>query len=260
MVVVSPQLVRALVADRPLLSRAYELLVEDEEVHVLWEMSNVMAVKRMRYNDHGPVHAQIAAGAALQLFDLLMARGIRPTSVVDGTARSAEEAALVPLLGGLLHDIGNSIHRDGHERNGALLAIPILDRILRRLIDDPATRIRLRQEVLHSIYCTAYDVSCLTVEAGCVKVGDGLDMAEGRARVPYRLGGTSIHSLSALSIRKVDVSPGDGVPIKITVYMDESAGVFQVDEVLLPKLHRTPLRNYIEIYVMLNNELMKRYP
>jgi len=33
-----------------------------------------------------------------------------------------------------------------------------------------------------------------SAEAGCVKVGDGLDVAERRARVPYKLGGISIHA------------------------------------------------------------------
>jgi metal-dependent HD superfamily phosphatase/phosphodiesterase len=33
-------------------------------------MSNVMAVERLKYNDHGPVHAKISSGAALEIFDL----------------------------------------------------------------------------------------------------------------------------------------------------------------------------------------------
>jgi len=40
-----------------------------------------------------------------------------------------------------------------------------------------------------------------SAEAGCVKVGDGLDVAEGKARVPYKLDGISIYSVSALSIK-----------------------------------------------------------
>jgi len=84
-------------------------------------------------------------------------------------------------------------------------------------------------------------------------------MAEGRARVPYRLGGVSIHSISALSIKKVEVIPGETTPIKIMVYMSERAGIFQVDEVLMPKLRTTPLKEYVEIYAIVDGETLKTY-
>ncbi|WP_440059097.1 HD domain-containing protein [Thermogladius sp. 4427co] len=259
MVVVSPQLLKAIISGNRLLEEAYYLVLNDVEVQTLWEMSNIFAVKRLRYNDHGPVHAHIAAGSALYLFQLLRKRGVESSLVREGIVDTDEEASLVPLLGGLLHDIGNSIHRDNHERIGALLAVPIISRILEKLVEDPRKRIRLRQEIAHSIYCTAYDVECLTIEAGCVKVGDGLDMAEGRARVPYSLGNINIHSLSALSIKKVEVLEGENSPVKIMVYMDETAGVFQVDEVLMPKLKTTPLRRYVEVYAISGDRFLKTY-
>jgi metal-dependent HD superfamily phosphatase/phosphodiesterase len=259
LVVVSPELVKLITSGSRLLEEAYHTILSDEEVQVLWEMANVMAVKRLRYNDHGPVHAQIAAGSALYLYQLLRKRGVESTLLRDGIVDSDEEAALVPLIGGLLHDIGNSVHRDQHERVGALLVAPVVSRILEKLIEDTRKRVRLRQEILHSIYCTAYDAECLSMEAGCVKVGDGLDMAEGRARVPYSLGNVNIHSLSALSIKSVEVLEGESNPVKILVYMDETAGVFQVDEVLMPKLKTTPLRRYVEVYAISGDKVLKTY-
>lgn len=259
MVVINAGLVKKIVNDKPLLKKAYEVLVNDPEVQTLWEMSNIMAVKRLKYNDHGPVHAQIAAGAALYLYQLLLNSGIKSTLIRDKVVDDPEYAWIVPLYGALLHDIGNSIHRDLHEKIGALLAKPIIDRALEKIIDDQRTRIMLRQEIMHSIFCTAYDAVCLTIEAGCVGVGDGLDMAEGRARVPYRLGGISIHSVSALSIKKVEVVPGEKVPIKIMVHMNERAGIFQVDEVLMPKIKTTPLKDYVEVYAIINGEPLKTY-
>jgi len=113
---------------------------------------------------------------------------------------------------------------------------------------------------MHSIHCTSYDVECLTIEAGCVKVGDGLDMAEGRARVPYKLGGISIHSISALSIKMVEITTSDKRPVRINVYMSEKAGLFQVDNVLMPKLNSTPLKNYVEVYAIVDNTYLKSYP
>ncbi len=259
MVVVNPELLDQMLMDKPLLKKAYHATASDPEVQELWNMANVMAVKRLKYNDHGPVHARIAAGASLMLYKLLVEHGVESTLIRDRVVDDLEYAWLVPLMGALLHDVGNSIHRDMHEKLGSLLARPIIDRVLGKVIGDERLRIRLRQEIMHSIHCTAYDVDCLTIEAGCVAVGDGLDMAEGRARVPYRLGGVNIHSISALSIRKVEIVEGDKTPIKILVHMTERAGIFQVDEVLMPKLRGTPLKEQVEIYAIVNGEPLKTY-
>ncbi|MEM4953608.1 MAG: HD domain-containing protein, partial [Desulfurococcaceae archaeon] len=256
----SSKLIDVALEGNELLIKAYKLVESDPEIQALWYMANIMAVTRLKYNDHGPMHAKIAAGTALYLYKLLRSAGVESTIVKDGVIDKDEYAWLVPLLGGLLHDIGNSIHRDAHEKTGALLAKPILDRILRKIIKDKYTRIKIRQEIMHAIHCTSYDVDCLTIEAGCVKVGDGLDMAEGRARIPYKLGGVTIHSVSALSISRVEIQPSDKRPIRINIYMNEKAGLFQVDHVLMPKLRTTPLQNYIEVYAIIDNMYLKSYP
>lgn len=246
MVIVNTKLLDEVLGENTLLRRAYNLLENDIEVQSLWYMANVMAVNRLKYNDHGPVHAKIAAGAAVYIYKLLRQNGVESTLIKDGVVDREEYAMLVPLIGGLLHDIGNSVHRDLHEKIGAILAKPIIERVLEKIVEDPYTRFKLRQEIMHSIHCTSYDVECLTIEAGCVKVGDGLDMAEGRARVPYKLGGISIHSISALSIKMVEITTSDKRPVRINVYMSEKAGLFQVDNVLMPKLNSTPLKTMLK--------------
>ncbi|MEM1828804.1 MAG: phosphohydrolase [Desulfurococcaceae archaeon] len=259
MVVINPNTLLNMISGNDFLNKAYKILAKDAEVQTLWVMSNIMAVNRLRYNDHGPVHAHIAAGASLYLYQLLLSRNIQPTLIKNGVVDNVEYTWLVPLYGALLHDIGNSVHRDMHEKIGVFLAKPILDRVLRKLIPDPFARVKVRQEILHAIYCTSYEVECLTIEAGCVKVGDGLDMAEGRARIPYKLGEISIHSVSALSIRSVEIVPGDNCPIRVNVYMNERAGVFQIDEILIPKINTTMLRDYIEVYAIIGDNILKTY-
>jgi metal-dependent HD superfamily phosphatase/phosphodiesterase len=258
-VTVNAKLLDSILPSNPLLLKTYRLVSSDPEVQALWYMSNVMAVSRLKYNDHGPVHAHIVAGAALYIYQLLRSRGVESTMLRDDVIDREEYTWLIPLLGGLLHDIGNSVHRHMHEAIGSLLARPVVDRVLEEMIEDAATRVKIRQEVLHAIHCTSYDVDCLTVEAGCVKVADGLDMAEGRARVPYKLGGVSIHSVSALSIKRVEIVPSEKKPIRVNVYMSERAGVFQVDEVLMPKLNTTPLKNLVEVYAIVDNTILKHY-
>ncbi|MCC6054648.1 MAG: phosphohydrolase, partial [Thermosphaera sp.] len=260
MVIVSPKLVEEFLGASELIKKVYYYLESDPEVQALWYMANTMAVNRLKYNDHGPVHARITAGAALYIYKLLRNSGVESSLIKDGVVSREEYTWLVPLIGGLLHDIGNSIHRDLHEKLGSILAAPIVERALARVISDTYERVKLRQEIMHAIHCTSYDVDCLTIEAGCVKVGDGLDMAEGRARVPYKLGGVSIHSVSALSIRMVEITTSDKRPVRINVYMNEKAGLFQVDNVLMPKLNTTPLKNHVEVYAIVNNTYLKSYP
>lgn len=259
-VIVSPQLLTKHVSTSPLLYRAYRIIEEDEEVNELIKMSNVMAVTRLRYNDHGIVHARIVAGVALELFELLLRAGRIPTTIRDGTVKTLDEAKLVVLLAAYLHDIGNAVHRVYHEYVGALLAKDILNRLLPDILGFTGRRMLcIRQEVMHIIFATEYNTECLTMECGTVKIADGLDMSEGRARIPYRLGKLDMHAVSALSIKKVEVENGEK-PIKITVFMDDMAGLFQIEQVLMPKIKTSAIDDVIEIYISTANKVVKYYP
>jgi len=260
MVVISPYLLQKHLSNSYLLQKVSKVLEDDDEVNELLKMSNVMAVTRLKYNDHGIVHARIVAGASLELMDLLLRRGVEPTTLRDGITRSVDEVKLIVLLAAYLHDIGNSVHRVNHEYVGALLAKDILDRVLRNVLEVPVRRFySIRQEVLHAIYATEYHVECLTVECSVVKIGDGLDMSEGRARIPYKLGKMDMHSVSALSIKKVEVEEGSK-PIKVMVYMDDMAGLFQLEQVLMPKLMTSTIRDQIEVHVVTPVKSVTYYP
>ncbi len=257
--IVSPNLVEHYVAQNPLIARAHRLVEEDEEVVELLKMSNVMAVTRLRYNDHGIVHARIVAGTALKLLELLVSSGVEPTMLRDGTAKSMDEVMLAVFLAAYLHDIGNAVHRVLHEYVGALLAKDILDRLLPQLGFHGKRMYALRQEIMHMIFATEYNTKCLSIECGTVKIADGLDMSEGRARVPYRLGKMDMHAVSALSIRRVEIDRGER-PIKIVVYMDDMAGLFQVEQVLLPKILTSLIDDYLEVYIHSPSKVVKYFP
>ncbi len=259
-VVVSRELIKKHLSRSRLLAKAYELLMDDVEVRTLLKMSNIMAVKRLRYNDHGPVHAVIVAGTALELFERLVSSGVKPTTIRDGVVSDPEHAKLVVMYGAMLHDIGNSVHRVSHELYGAVMAYNILNRVLPELISNVEEAYAVRQEIMHAIYATAGGVRCLSMEAGVVKIADGLDMAEGRARIPYRLGKIDMHAVSALSIKRVEISRGDERPIRVDVVMSSSAGLFQVEAVLLPKVATSGLADYLEIYINLNGEAHRVFP
>ncbi|HDD26827.1 MAG TPA: HD domain-containing protein [Acidilobales archaeon] len=261
MVIVTPKLLDKFMEEVPLIRRGVEVLESDDEVMELLKLSNVFAVHRLKYNDHGPVHAKIVAGSALEIFNLLVGSGVKPTTVIDGTARNNEEAMLIILLASYLHDIGNAVHRDNHELIGMLMSKSILDRILPDILGEKSARlIGIRQEVLHAIYATSYDAQCLTMEAGTVKIADGTDMAEGRARMPYKLGKMDMHAVSALSIKYVDISRGKGRPVRITVQMDDLAGLFQIERVLTPKIKTSGLEEFIEVVVYSRGKELITYP
>lgn len=262
MVTVSPDLLYKHVNSSPTIKRVHQVLEDDPEVVELLRVSNVMAVSRLKYNDHGIVHARIVAGASLELVDILYSTGIEMTSIKDGTAKSMDEVKIIILLSSYLHDIGNAVHRVNHELLGTLIAKDVIDRILTRMGFDRYRIVDMRQEILHNIYASDYNIQCLSVECGIVKISDGLDMAEGRARIPYRLGKLDMHAISALSIRKVDIESSQDRrrPVNIVVYMNEIAGLFQLEAVLMPKIRSSGLDNLFNIYINIDGKSIKFYP
>ena len=43
-----------------------------------WDMSDYIAVTKMRYNAHGDIHAKIVTANALKMLALLVAAGVQP--------------------------------------------------------------------------------------------------------------------------------------------------------------------------------------
>ncbi len=82
-------------------------------------------------------------------------------------------------------------------------------------------------------------------------------MAEGRARVPYNAGKVDIHSLSALSIKRVEIEQGDATPVRILVHMNNPSGVFQVEEVLGHKIRTSGIDQYLEVVALMDGEEIK---
>lgn len=92
-----------------------------------------------------------------------------------------------------------------------------------------------------------------------MKIADGLDMSEGRARLPYKMGKIDIHAVSALSIKEVYIEKGER-PIRIVVRASEMAGLFQVENVLLPKIRTSSIENVIEVVLYSQEKLVITYP
>jgi len=91
-----------------------------------------------------------------------------------------------------------------------------------------------------------------------VRVADALDMEHGRSRTSLETHLANIHSLSAAAIDEVRVVEGESRPIRIEVEMNNSAGVFQVDDLLATKLRGTPLEGHVEVIAQVKGETEKR--
>lgn len=256
MVKVSADLINSHI-DEPKVKQMFQLMETDTEIQNTLRMSNVMAVERLKYNDHGPVHAKIAAGSSLEIFDLLT-QEVTPTTVHNKVC-SIQDAKVVVLCGSYLHDLGNSIHRVDHQFHSCILANPILDRLLKTVYpEDAGLAVRVKSEILHSIFTHEDDFECLSVEAGAAKIADGTDMARGRTRIPYRTGKVDIHSLSALSITQVEIEKGKHKPVQIFVNMNNPAGIFQIEEVLEKKLRTSGIQDLVDIIALENGVQIRR--
>lgn len=238
--------IRADLAMYPKTLAAYNALSHDEEALANWDMANYITVRKLGYNDHGRVHAWVTGAASLAILELLVAAGVKP-DVIESGAGDLDDTYAVVLLGTMLHDIGNQVHRVGHEAHGVTLALPILDRVLKPIYADATQRTKLRGFILHSIDCHDLNPPPLTLEGGVTAVADGTDITKGRGRKAFARGSVDIHSISALAVEQVTISRGLEKPVEISVSMNNSAGIFQVEETLARKVIRTPLEPYVSV-------------
>lgn len=245
--------IRATLEPYPRATQAYTSLEADEEVRAHWEMANYMTVVKLGYNDHGETHAKIATAYALTLLRLLMEAGVQSDMVTDGLG-DEDDAFLVVMAATMLHDIGNQAGRLEHERLSVNLALPILKRILAPIYPAVEKSTKINACIAHAILSHDLDPPPLTLEAAIVAVGDGADLTKGRGRIAFDLGKLDIHSVSALAIQKVVIQAGESCPVEILITMSNSAGLFQVEQTLTPKVLRTPLRDLVTVTAVMRPE------
>lgn len=238
-----------------LLEKALDAINENQEVQTLWEVANVNAIERLGMSDHGPVHVQIVANIALKLSRMLTGNNIK-MAIEKDFRLSKDHAELVIFLASLFHDLGISISRSGHEEFSLFLANNLLREILTFL--PVSERTIVTSETLHTIIAHRSGGKPYTLEAGIVRVADALDMSEGRSRIPYEAGNIDIYSISAVAIDKVEIKEGTLKPIQIEIFMNNSAGLFQVDELLKSKLRGSGLEKYVAVKAFVRRKKEKK--
>jgi metal-dependent HD superfamily phosphatase/phosphodiesterase len=225
---------------------------EDTKLQSFWKCANVMAIDRMGYTDHGPTHVKIVANLALKLLRILVDRQVKP-SIVRYYGMKNEDAEVVVVLGAIFHDLGMVVIRHDHEKYSVLIALEFIEKYLKSIYSEEERAI-ICSEVLHAIVAHEQPNKPLTVEAGIVSIADALDMEAGRARIPFESGKIDIHAVSALSIEKVEIIEGEEKPITIKITMSNSAGVFQIDELLKPRIETSGLQEYFHVVAEITGE------
>ncbi|MBN1294832.1 MAG: HD domain-containing protein [Candidatus Latescibacteria bacterium] len=228
----------------------------DQELIQLWKCANVNAVNRSHISDHGEVHIRIVANAALRIIRLLTESGVTPSAVTDHEL-TAEDAELIVVLAACLHDIGISVHRNNHERYSVLIAFRKARELLEGIYLEPDLT-KMVSETLHAVIAHDSREKCLTIEAGVLKVADATDITSGRSRIPFEAGTVNIHSVSAQAVDNVNIIKGTKKPVCIEIILANSAGIFQIDELLRNKLENSPLVPFVEVAAKIEGESERR--
>ena len=237
------------------LERFLQAVNADQQVRAWWHMAQVTS-QRLGMSDHSWVHVQIVLNIALRLLRLLDRAGVRSAMVADH-GMGARDAEVVVAAGALFHDTGMSIHRADHEAYSLFLVEPKLRELLEGAYEDPELTVVV-SEALHAIIGHRRRGEPYTLEAGVVRVADALDMAQGRSRIPVDSGQVGIHALSAAAIDEVRIEHGEARPVRIEIVLNNSAGIFQVDDLLATKLRGTPLADHLEVVAEVEGETEKR--
>ncbi len=240
--------------ENKLLEQVINIINDNEEIKTLWRVNNVNAIERLGMSDHGPVHFQIVSNMALRMTRIFKEANIE-FSISKNYGLNSDYAEVIIVLASLMHDLGISIHRKGHEEYSLFLANNLLREILSFM--PVYERTIVISETLHAIISHRAGGSPLTIEAGIVRVSDALDMSKGRSRIPYEAGNVDIYSVSAQAVDSVEIEKGVETIVQINIKMNNSAALFQVDDLLNTKIKGSGIENYVAVRAYIDRETEK---
>lgn len=240
-----------------------EKICQDRRVALWQNQANHVSIVRLGFNDHGPVHMRIVTLHALRILALLKEGGVRPTMEFEELG-TWEDAQVTVILAAMLHDVGMGVTRDKHEWHSLHLCMPSVEGWLRELYpDEDEKQVAIACMVREAIVGHMGHDKIHSVEAGVLLVADGTDMTKGRARIAKLLSQKptlgDMHRHSADAIKEVVIGKGEERPVHISVRMDDYSGIYQVEEVLMQKISYSPIRQYVELSVIVRDDPPRRY-
>lgn len=249
--------------NNPVCLQLVNYLFADDELQEMQDYANNVSIRRLGFNDHGPVHMRQVVGNAIKMLNILHDSGIK-TSLEQEEVGTFEDSMCAVILAGLMHDLGMAIGRQAHEEMSVLLAKPIIERALLHVFPDNLhKRVIIRSVAMEAIIGHMSSRKIHSIEAGILLVADGCDMTKGRARIPLSINTApkvgDIHKYSANAINRIGIHHGQRKPIKIDIEMSGDVGFFQIEEVLLTKIDSSPAKQYIELYAGVTGQERKCY-
>ena len=249
--------------DLPL--KVVKYLIDDDEIQAVQDYANNVSIVRLGFNDHGPVHMRTVCRNCLKMLKILYQKEIK-TSLEREGAGSFSDSVTAVILASFFHDFGMTMARQDHELYSAILALPLINKILETFLPDKTDlkrRVTIRSLALEGIVGHMGIRKIHSIEAGLILIADGCDMKKGRARIPMEISTKpsvgDIHKYSANSIESVKILSGEERPIKIVVTMSADVGFFQIEEVLLQKINSSPAKDLVELYAGVENQELKKY-
>jgi metal-dependent HD superfamily phosphatase/phosphodiesterase len=249
--------------DYPKCVELVNYLFKDAELQEMQDYANNVSIKRLGYNDHGPVHMRQVTANAIKMLNILHEAGIQ-TSIEAEEIGCFEDSLCAVIIAGLMHDLGMMIGRQGHEQMSVILAKPLIERAVMHIFpEDLHRRTIIKSVAIEAIIGHMASRKIHSIEAGIILIADGCDMTKGRARIPLALNTTpkvgDIHKYSAHAIERIGIHRGEKKPIKIDIEMSGDVGFFQIEEVLLTKIESSPAKEYIELYAGVEGQERKCY-
>lgn len=243
--------------------RVMKELLENDEIKAIQDYANTVSITRLGLNDHGPVHMRTVCRNALKMLIILHDAGVETNLQREHSGTFMDSVSAV-MLAAFLHDSGMTIGRKDHELYSGIISYQIITDILQKVIPkETKRRIVIRSIAMEGILGHMGTRPIHSIEAGLILIADGCDMTKGRARIaleiPTKPMEGDIHKYSANSIEKVRITKGEDQPVKIEVHMKAEVGLFQVEEVLIPKILSSPAKHLVELYACVEGEEPKRY-
>jgi metal-dependent HD superfamily phosphatase/phosphodiesterase len=225
----------------PRLQTLSDRINADEELRQLWRCANVNAVDRLGLGDYGEVHVRIVANGALKLLRLLRDAG-QLGGIVTAHRLLADDAEVVVVLAAALHNLGVAIHPTASAPGGLALAA-LKGRELLAGLYPVRERTVLLAEMLHCIAAQPDAQTCLTLEAGVLKLADALDVTKGRVRVSAQPRGLG----DGAAIQEVTIQRSKNPPVRVVIRLGQLAGVAGLETMFQSRLRFSGLQDSVEI-------------
>ena len=115
--------------------RLWNHLRNNQEVAAIQDYANMVSIRRLGLNDHGPVHMKTVCRNALKMLSILHSAGMQTSLEKENIGTFADSVAAV-MLASLLHDSGMTIGRNGHELYSGIISYSVIEKILSQLLPE----------------------------------------------------------------------------------------------------------------------------